>query len=91
MAGPDTIVSRVGQINKAGAHDAMFLKQFGVEILTEFLRKTAFRDRHFIHQIQNGKSASFPLIGTSLCIRRKSISVNGLIAHFPVRAGAWKD
>jgi hypothetical protein len=64
MAGPDTIVSRLGQINKTGADDAMFLKQFGGEILTEFLRVTAFRERHFIRQIQRGKSASFPLIGT---------------------------
>ena len=36
MAPPSTSLSRLGQINKVGADDALFLKQFGGEILTEF-------------------------------------------------------
>ena len=36
MAPPSTSLSRLGQINKAGADDALFLKQFGGEILAEF-------------------------------------------------------
>ncbi|MGB0084643.1 MAG: hypothetical protein WBP94_04625 [Rhodomicrobiaceae bacterium] len=64
MAAPDTSLSRLGQVNQAGADDALFLKQFGGEILTEFMRATAFRDQHFVRQISNGKSARFPLIGT---------------------------
>lgn len=59
-----SIVSRVGQINKAGAADALFLTQFGGEILTEFERATVFKNRHYVRQIKNGKTAQFPLIGT---------------------------
>lgn len=60
----NSVVSRVGQINTAGADDALFLKQFGGEILTEFEEATAFKSRHFVRQIKNGKSAQFPMIGT---------------------------
>lgn len=64
MAAPDTSLSRIGQINQTGADDALFLKQFGGEILTEFEQETAFKQRHYVRQISNGKSAQFPLIGT---------------------------
>jgi hypothetical protein len=64
MAHPATLLSRVGQINGAGADDALFLKQFGGEILTEFEEATVFKNRHFVRQIKNGKTAQFPLIGT---------------------------
>lgn len=77
MGALDTSLSRVGQINKAGADDALFLKQFGGEILTEFHNTSVFKDRHFVRQIRNGKSAQFPLIG----------SVNSSM-HTP---GAWID
>lgn len=60
----NSTVSRLGQINTAGADDALFLKQFGGEILTEFEEATAFKTRHFVRQIKNGKSAQFPMIGT---------------------------
>jgi hypothetical protein len=53
----DTVASRVGQVNKANAVDALFLKQFGGEILTEFHNLTVMRDRHYTRQISNGKSA----------------------------------
>lgn len=36
----NSTVSRVGQVNQAGAVDALFLKQFGGEILTEFEETT---------------------------------------------------
>lgn len=52
-----SVVSRVGQINKANDADALFLKQFGGEILTEFEKSTVFKTRHFVRQIKNGKSA----------------------------------
>ena len=54
MAPPSTSLSRLGQINKAGADDALFLKQFGGEILTEFNRVNVFKERHFVRQISNG-------------------------------------
>ena len=64
MAPPSTSLSRLGQINKAGNVDALFLKQFGGEILVEFNKNNVFKERHFVRQISNGKSAQFPLIGT---------------------------
>ena len=59
----NSVISRVGQINGSGATDAMFLEQFGLEVLTEFERNTVFKDRHTIRQISNGFTAQFPLIG----------------------------
>ena len=60
----NSTVSRLGQINTAGGDDALWLKQFGGEILTEFEESTVFKSRHFVRQIKNGKSAQFPMIGT---------------------------
>ena len=53
-APPSTSLSRLGQINKAGADDAIFLKQVGGEILTEFNKNNVFKERHFVCQISNG-------------------------------------
>lgn len=61
----NTVASRLGQINSAGADDAMFLKQFGGEILTEFEKATVFKDKHFVRKITDGKTATFPSIGTA--------------------------
>ena len=60
----NSVVSRLGQVNAAGADDALFLTQFGGEILTEFNKSTVFKDNHFTRQIRNGKTAQFPMIGT---------------------------
>ncbi|MGZ5389716.1 MAG: major capsid protein [Aeromicrobium sp.] len=60
----DSVVSRLGQVNAAGADDALFLTQFGGEILTEFNKSTVFKDNHFTRQIRGGKTAQFPMIGT---------------------------
>lgn len=51
---------RIGQVNGAGATDALFLKVFGGEVLTayETARKTA--DHRMVRNIANGKSAQFP-------------------------------
>jgi hypothetical protein len=59
----DTTVSRIGQINGSGAVDALFLKVFSGEVLTEFDRINVFGDKHFVRPISNGKSAQFPMIG----------------------------
>ena len=64
MAPPSTSLSRLGQINTAGADDALFLTQFGGEILTEFERTNVFKSRSFVRQISHGKSAQFPMIGS---------------------------
>ncbi len=63
MAAPDSVVSRLGQANAAGAVDALFLKVFGGEVLTMFNRVAVFTDKHFVRQIASGKSAQFPMIG----------------------------
>lgn len=59
----NSTVSRLGQVNASGSENALFLKQFGGEILTEFERTTVFKSRHFVRQISNGREAQFPLIG----------------------------
>ena len=59
----DAIVSRLGQANGAGDVDALFLKVFAGEVLTAFDRETAFKNRHMVRVIANGKSAQFPVTG----------------------------
>lgn len=54
-----TVLS-VGQVNGAGATDALFLKVFSGEVLTAFETASVTRDKHFVRTIQSGKSASFP-------------------------------
>ncbi len=59
----NTTVSRLGQVNGAGDTSALFLKVFGGEVLTEFERTNVFKGLTYVRQIQNGKSAQFPLVG----------------------------
>lgn len=63
MANGDTSPSRVGQVNSAGAVDALFLKKFAGEILTTFEENNIFKGLHTIRTIENGKSAQFPVTG----------------------------
>ncbi|WAT31170.1 hypothetical protein [Pseudomonas sp. GXZC] len=42
---------------------ALFLKVFGGEVLTAFMRRAVTMDKHMVRTIQNGKSASFPVMG----------------------------
>lgn len=53
-------VQAVGQINGAGATDALFLKVFGGEVLTAFEETNKVMDKHMVRTISAGKSASFP-------------------------------
>lgn len=53
-------VLNIGQVNGAGATDALFLKIFGGEVLTAFETECVTRDKHFVRQIAHGKSAQFP-------------------------------
>ena len=53
-------VLNIGQVNGAGATDAMFLKVFSGETLTAFETASVTRDKHFVRTIASGKSASFP-------------------------------
>lgn len=63
MANGNTNVSRLGQINAAGAADALFLKVFSGEVLAAFNRMTVMQDLIRCRTIKNGKSAQFPALG----------------------------
>lgn len=52
--------SRLGQINAAGADDALFLDIFGGEVLTAYETSVVLKDKHQVRQIQHGRSARFP-------------------------------
>lgn len=54
-----TVLS-IGQINGAGATDALFLKVFGGEVLAAFQEANKVMDKHTVRQISSGKSAQFP-------------------------------
>ena len=51
---------RIGQVNSAGATDALFLKVFGGEVLTAYEETNVFEALQIVRNIQSGKSASFP-------------------------------
>jgi hypothetical protein len=62
-------LSRLGAVNKDAtatdaAQQALFLKVFAGEVLTNFENKTQILDKHNIRTISSGKSASFPVLGT---------------------------
>lgn len=59
----NAIASRLGQINGAGADDALFLKVFAGEVLTSFEQTNVMMDKHQVRTIANGKSAQFPVMG----------------------------
>lgn len=52
--------SRLGQIQAAGADDALFLDVFGGEVLTAFETTVQLRDKHMVRTIEHGRSARFP-------------------------------
>lgn len=58
MANATTL--NIGQVNGAGATDALFLKLFSGEVLTAFETASVTRDKHMVRTISMGKSAAFP-------------------------------
>ncbi len=58
-------VSRLGQVNETGATDALFLQLFAGEVITQFEEKNIMMGLHQVRTISNGKSASFPVMGTA--------------------------
>lgn len=56
-------VTRIGQINGAGDVDALFLKQFGGEVLTAFEENNVALAHTQMRTINSGKSAQFPVTG----------------------------
>jgi hypothetical protein len=62
MALPDIAqLSRLGQVNGAGAVDALMYQKFTGEVLTAFREKTIMMGRHKVRTIPSGKSAGFPV------------------------------
>jgi len=64
----DTL-SRLGAVNKDAtatdvAQQALFLKVFAGEVMTNFENQTKILDKHWVRTIASGKSASFPVVGT---------------------------
>lgn len=63
----NTTGQQVGKNQGKGVNDAdklaLFLKIFGGEVLTAFSRRSVTMDKHMVRTIQNGKSASFPVMG----------------------------
>lgn len=70
--------SRVGQIEAAGAVDALWLKVFAGEVLTFFNNATVFLDKQVVRTIAAGKSAQFPAIGkTSAAYHTPGAEITG--------------
>jgi hypothetical protein len=60
----NAVPNRPGQIQGAGATDALFLKQYAGEVLTSFVEEYPLQGHVTERNISHGKSASFPAIGT---------------------------
>jgi Phage capsid protein len=56
--------NRPGQVQNAGDDKALFLKQYAGEVLTSFVEEYKLAGKVTERNISNGKSASFPAIGT---------------------------
>lgn len=63
MADTDLNLSLPGQVNKAGASDALFMKTFTGEVMTAFAERNVMKDLHRVRTISHGKSASFAVLG----------------------------
>ena len=63
MNGGQQIGSNQGKGANPADKLANFLKIFGGEVLTAFARRSVTMDKHMVRTIENGKSASFPVMG----------------------------
>lgn len=57
-------ISSIGQVNSAGANDALFLKVFSNEVLSQFIKENKMLGLSTVRTINQGKSATFPITGT---------------------------
>ena len=57
-------ISSIGQVNSSGTADALFLKVFSNEVLSQFSRENQMLGMSTVRTIANGKSATFPVTGT---------------------------
>lgn len=63
MSDLNATVVRIGQINSNGAVDALFLKKFAGEVITNFEETNVALERTLTRTITEGKSAQFPRVG----------------------------
>jgi hypothetical protein len=67
-----------GQVNNAGAQDALFLKVFSGEVMTAFAEGTVTEGRVITRTISNGKSAQFPIMGkTTAAYHTPGVEITG--------------
>lgn len=66
MTLPDITRSQLGQINGSGGDTALFLKVFAGEVLAAFTETNVMSDKHIVRSISSGKSAQFPVLGTTV-------------------------
>lgn len=59
----DVTIAKQGQLKGAGDELAGMLKVFAGEVLTAFSRNSKVVENHIVRTIENGKSASFPVMG----------------------------
>jgi N4-gp56 family major capsid protein len=57
-------ISSIGQVNSTGASDALFLKVFSNEVLSQFVKENKMLGLSTVRTINQGKSATFPVTGT---------------------------
>ena len=57
-------ISSIGQVNSSGTADALFLKVFSNEVLSQFVRENQMLGMSTVRTIAQGKSATFPVTGT---------------------------
>jgi N4-gp56 family major capsid protein len=57
-------ISSIGQVNSSGTADALFLKVFSNEVLSQFIRENQMLGMSTVRTINAGKSSSFPVTGT---------------------------
>ena len=57
-------ISSIGQVNSAGTADALFLKVFSNEVLTQFIRENQMLGMSTVRTLNQGaKSSAFPVTG----------------------------
>ena len=61
----NAVASRIGSINSATDKNALFLKVFSAEVLATFMRENQMLGMSSVRSISQGKSAQFPVIGTT--------------------------
>jgi len=61
----NAVASRIGAINGGADKDALFLKVWSGEVLATFMRENKMLGMTNVRSISSGKSAQFPVIGTT--------------------------